>query len=93
MRGVTRHTALFGVDERISTRTPHAGSDLQREIIQTESKLISTRTPHAGSDSRERDAHDQLHISTRTPHAGSDLTGTIDFEKWFDFNPHSPCGE
>ena len=50
MRGVTfvlvhlRHHVL------ISTRTPHAGSDLDRVERDILVMQISTRTPHAGSD-------------------------------------------
>ena len=49
MRGVTALLALRAVGYRISTRTPHAGSDLAR-VLRRERILISTRTPHAGSD-------------------------------------------
>ena len=49
MRGVTRRTWLYPFHSMISTRTPHAGSDLETvELFWFAS--ISTRTPHAGSD-------------------------------------------
>ena len=76
----------------ISTRTPHAGSDVAR-VDEALDGCISTRTPHAGSDNRvERDIL-VMQISTRTPHAGSDIKWPITFQKYTNFNPHSPCGE
>ena len=60
------------VYENISTRTPHAGSDVLLAVV-GQRFHISTRTPHAGSDvhMEQRLAFDG-EISTRTPHAGSD---------------------
>ena len=49
MRGVTPHEVLQPVVVQISTRTPHAGSDL-RVMDVLRFGEISTRTPHAGSD-------------------------------------------
>ena len=58
---------------QISTRTPHAGSDLE-DVLLGGIGRISTRTPHAGSDLAVDGIHFKLrNISTRTPHAGSDL--------------------
>ena len=61
----------------ISTRTPHAGSDVTTEPAMRDDP-ISTRTPHAGSDVKKNlRRRDGRHISTRTPHAGSDQAGGI----------------
>ena len=49
MRGVTQVVCRRFEIGRISTRTPHAGSDLERGG-QLHIDVISTRTPHAGSD-------------------------------------------
>ncbi len=49
MRGVTNWTNLAKRIIRISTRTPHAGSDDGLAEVEI-TALISTRTPHAGSD-------------------------------------------
>ena len=92
MRGVTGtcgnsvHTLL------ISTRTPHAGSDLET-IGLGSYRLISTRTPHAGSDQRSGGSAEFEPISTRTPHAGSDHVRGDGLHVVPYFNPHSPCGE
>ena len=49
MRGVTRRCRAPSRPCAISTRTPHAGSDLA--VLDRAVRLrISTRTPHAGSD-------------------------------------------
>ena len=71
MRGVTHHVAVGCQPGAISTRTPHAGSDVEPEVERLEAR-ISTRTPHAGSDRRRGVALERATISTRTPHAGSD---------------------
>ena len=79
--------------QRISTRTPHAGSD-DEFLRKAEPVLqISTRTPHAGSDFDFLVAYRLGHISTRTPHAGSDHTPLFHVRDRSYFNPHSPCGE
>ena len=71
MRGVTQDNLRNALYTGISTRTPHAGSDLT--IGNTQAQVsISTRTPHAGSDLRVMDVLRFGVISTRTPHAGSD---------------------
>ena len=57
---------------RISTRTPHAGSDAPVLHGVLLGIVISTRTPHAGSDLRQIGVIVRIAISTRTPHAGSD---------------------
>ena len=49
MRGVTVLDVQKLVSGLISTRTPHAGSDLA-PLVDGFRDLISTRTPHAGSD-------------------------------------------
>ena len=49
MRGVTVRQPSAKQPKTISTRTPHAGSDLQNGYRFGEDN-ISTRTPHAGSD-------------------------------------------
>ena len=49
MRGVTAELAEDRRMRRISTRTPHAGSDPFNAQANDVAK-ISTRTPHAGSD-------------------------------------------
>ena len=72
MRGVTRRTAITRLRYRISTRTPHAGSDTELPDTCSERFLISTRTPHAGSDLTMPNSNAFTLISTRTPHAGSD---------------------
>ena len=51
MRGVTSEACRKRVDEGISTRTPHAGSDGRQERGERADR-ISTRTPHAGSEGR-----------------------------------------
>ena len=53
MRGVTRARAQARSGQRISTRTPHAGSDPDAEHLR-QGCAISTRTPHAGSDHHVR---------------------------------------
>ena len=35
----------------------------------------------------------RLEISIHTPHAGSDESRWRQWLGWYDFNPHSPCGE
>ena len=53
MRGVTKPVCANHYLIQISTRTPHAGSDIinfQLSIL----GFISTRTPHAGSDMPRR---------------------------------------
>ena len=73
MRGVTTGLSHMGVFRMISTRTPHAGSDMGIHIDETHIYRISTRTPHAGSDMGIHiDGTHIYRISTRTPHAGSD---------------------
>ena len=49
MRGVTFGRVARGAVLLISTRTPHAGSDVEW-AAKTPPMNISTRTPHAGSD-------------------------------------------
>ena len=71
MRGVTSSIGRMHFIFNISTRTPHAGSDIELPRIFS-TGLISTRTPHAGSDFDFLVAYRFGHISTRTPHAGSD---------------------
>ena len=71
MRGVTFGGASYTFGRVISTRTPHAGSDLRVNRLEA-GAVISTRTPHAGSDQVAKPQKVGLQISTRTPHAGSD---------------------
>ena len=49
MRGVTRIVLSLAHAVMISTRTPHAGSDVHQRAGHAVLR-ISTRTPHAGSD-------------------------------------------
>ena len=49
MRGVTEAVGDRPGDRRISTRTPHAGSDGSSDDV-LRGVDISTRTPHAGSE-------------------------------------------
>ena len=72
MRGVTRERIHQYPVKRISTHTPHAGSDpVLYELGHWE--IISTHTPHAGSDVPGRGLYVcKVEISTHTPHAGSD---------------------
>ena len=77
MRGVTRRTAITRLRYRISTRTPHAGSDLECAAFLQPYVGISTRTPHAGSDLAAAMLANPIIISTRTPHAGSDFPVTV----------------
>ena len=72
MRGVTGSVRLRAALRVISTRTPHAGSDLVFQLVELFGD-ISTRTPHAGSDQRSGRSAEFEPISTRTPHAGSDM--------------------
>ena len=53
MRGVTRRCDVDAQTRRISTRTPHAGSD-DAPFSRCDDCFISTRTPHAGSDVSSR---------------------------------------
>ena len=54
---------------------------------------ISIHTPHAGSDGKTETTEYGKSISIHTPHAGSDWL-PVDFgHVYYDFNPHSPCGE
>ena len=77
MRGVTNGiTVGTPVQLFISTRTPHAGSDLSQPRP-CERLPISTRTPHAGSDGYQNASVQVRLISTRTPHAGSDAALTF----------------
>ena len=93
MRGVTNGiTVGTPVQLFISTRTPHAGSDLSQPRP-CERLPISTRTPHAGSDGYQNASVQVRLISTRTPHAGSDTASAPRYCKHSNFNPHSPCGE
>ena len=71
MRGVTHGRVERHRRVQISTRTPHAGSDIRVTGAQL-LVFISTRTPHAGSDRRQALHGEAQDISTRTPHAGSD---------------------
>ena len=92
MRGVTSVVIGLRRAYSISTRTPHAGSDVhvaKHDLLVD----ISTRTPHAGSDDEPDAVHQRVDISTRTPHAGSDRTDKGASVPVEDFNPHSPCGE
>ena len=72
MRGVTTRGAQLLVTLDISTRTPHAGSDVLLAVV-GQRFHISTRTPHAGSDHWLFSQPQDGKISTRTPHAGSDF--------------------
>ena len=54
---------------------------------------ISIHTPHAGSDAVEMKLRDVFVISIHTPHAGSDCLKTGWGKLFYNFNPHSPCGE
>ena len=54
MRGVTLAKQTLSIALLISTRTPHAGSDVVPLHIELVVLGISTRTPHAGSDLRWR---------------------------------------
>ena len=49
MRGVTGRFICIAPPRIISTRTPHAGSDVALRLVGGLDP-ISTRTPHAGSD-------------------------------------------
>ena len=53
MRGVTRRCDVDAQTRRISTRTPHAGSD-DAPFSRCDDCFISTRTPHARSDVSSR---------------------------------------
>ena len=79
-------------EKSISTRTPHAGSDLDPELKGTVDEF-QPALPMRGVTMREGiDISDDL-ISTRTPHAGSDPARTRPRIRYRNFNPHSPCGE
>ena len=76
MRGVTHGRVERHRRVQISTRTPHAGSDIRVTGAQL-LVFISTRTPHAGSDRRQALHGEAQDISTRTPHAGSDVRAVV----------------
>ena len=63
------------------------------QVQKVETGAISTRTPHAGSDVARVDEAGAARISTRTPHAGSDPGQLAQRSVYWNFNPHSPCGE
>ena len=92
MRGVTGSGEVRDFRVLISTRTPHAGSDILLPVV-GQRLHISTRTPHAGSDENAEHHGARFMISTRTPHAGSDAWRTCPPRPRGNFNPHSPCGE
>ena len=50
MRGVTLRFGLLGFSVEISTHTPHARRDLQKETLEQSRYSISTHTPHARRD-------------------------------------------
>ena len=66
MRGVTIHIDNCTLNKKISTRTPHAGSDW-RFLAALRLLRISTRTPHAGSDKMARFPH--IEQSDFNPHS------------------------
>ena len=67
MRGVTHHVKHVWEDEDISTRTPHAGSDLVLQLVKLLGD-ISTRTPHAGSDLTESPGDSTIsHFNPHSP--------------------------
>ena len=57
----------------ISTRTPHAGSDLLQYTFTSSKMKFQPALPMRGSDVVHIRSYAVEEISTRTPHAGSDL--------------------
>ena len=66
MRGVTHGLEQRDLLLRISTRTPHAGSD-PLALQPGRRGAISTRTPHAGSDMGEKSR--AVRLSDFNPHS------------------------
>ena len=89
MRGVTFGGASYTFGRVISTRTPHAGSDIAPLEVGIHVR-ISTRTPHAGSDNDIASEIKELRISTRTPHAGSDQLSAAVVGTGIVFQPALP---
>ncbi len=52
MRGVTRQNLKFSVITEISTHTPHARRDVEKNDDSETVYTISTHTPHARRDKR-----------------------------------------
>ena len=59
----------------ISTRTPHAGSDLLQYTFTSSKMKFQPALPMRGSDVVHIRSYAVEEISTRTPHAGSDFAG------------------
>ena len=72
MRGVTFCRVARGAVLLISTRTPHAGSDLMSGTQSQKSLIFQPALPMRGVTYDVQSAARELYISTRTPHAGSD---------------------
>ena len=93
MRGVTIVTNDGYTGELISTRTPHAGSDLPGLPENIYEYEFQPALPMRGVTVVGLQLAMAGEISTRTPHAGSDTLNSRTYVDRFDFNPHSPCGE
>ena len=93
MRGVTVRQPSAKQPKTISTRTPHAGSDLQNGYRFGEDN-ISTRTPHAGSDFPVAFcARFDFLFQPALPMRGVTEPQASVSAHNVHFNPHSPCGE
>ena len=92
MRGVTQQVVIAGFKGLFQPALPMRGVTRPSDMSIL-SVLISTRTPHAGSDAFSWNWAGAARISTRTPHAGSDPGQLAQRSVYWNFNPHSPCGE
>ncbi len=73
MRGVTQFSWIAYAYSPISTRTPHAGSDLMAYVDALKDAVFQPALPMRGVTAEMRTRNMVLPISTRTPHAGSDV--------------------
>ena len=92
LRGATGTVRAAHNHRRISIHVPPAGATC-RPFRQCRVDGISIHVPLAGSDKADGTTWICLIISIHTPLAGSDFRAFRDHRGWFNFNPHSPCGE
>ena len=93
MRGATGKPKRQNMEKVFQSTLPMRGATGYPLILDMYI-TISIHTPHAGSDDKAFLTYAcQEIISIHTPHAGSDWV-SIDFgHVYYNFNPHSPCGE
>ena len=99
---ISIHTPHAGSDTRMGRYlfracnfNPHSPCGERLSAYEQKAAIIhiSIHTPHAGSDAVEMKLRDVFVISIHTPHAGSDCLKTGWGKLFYNFNPHSPCGE